>query len=1061
LYDDKDGNPSAIKCSTLSFFDAVYFISITVTSVGYGDIAPVTQNAKLVVILFILATVVIIPARIAELQKLLSLSSPYQNPYVPQNNERHVIVTGHTSDKRKLERFLKEFFHPDRQSNLGQDSHCVILSTSVPNEDIRSLILGQALESKITWVLGSALAVKDLKRVKAKQASAIFFLCNTDQNDAYSTSEDAANVLRALSASNFNTEIECMVQVLRPENSAILKESDIKFILCLDEFKTAVQARNAVVPGFSTFIENIFHSFGSVAPDVEKAMPPWYKEYLHGAGMELYYAPLPAIFLSKMRYNFKRIAEAIYIEYDCIVLGVCNEAKTSVVFNPNLKDLSEFKNVKEFFSSYSVALIMADDQYQADQISEGLADPKNIAALMEKCDEEEAEFPCRSDGTFAPTAGVFKKKSATHHAAKKSSPSGFGKFFSLTKIKSSDNSVGSESDDDDDSSKGYTSEEFEEDSDDEIEENYIGYRKKSLQTANGARIAQDFEEIGFGRKASIRPSSSPATGRSATSTAQQLFSPLQTSSNRNKDEEDGDSHSDEDENSDDESEEADTFGEVQAPIRAIITQNTFGLMSTELQNASNLSNHVIVHGCSNNFQMFVSELRRPAVKGDTYHPILIVDESIPSQWPYIKEKFNDVYFLKGKLSKSSTLHRVNIKNAFSLTLLAARNEVSKVDDQANNSSTLFNYLKLEAHLPKSVFVSVELTSSSNMVYIYLASKSGSSTLIPFSKTNPLSLSLSLSTFPCKAVLNATIMRRVRESVSGSNHKAEPNADEGVTTASSSTPNKNQNVVSPSVLANLDLDAATDTSIKARVRRKDAIFDGDGRFASKRTSIIHNNTDNRGNTAGGARSNLGNIMGPLTFPLANTQQQLQQQQQQQQSAINRRASTLGVVVSTATSAMSALVDDAVHSDLFKFDDALEELCDAMDSHHVLPVFASAKAFMPSSFESLLVQSFYVKLTPIICEKFVIGQLVQTVMQIAIPKELVGRRFIDLYRLFLLNQVLCFGLFRAPQFKLGATLPYVYIAPPSQTILNANDRVYAFGSPANMARAKIACHVNLRR
>lgn len=33
-------------------------------------------------------------------------------------------------------------------------------------------------------------------------------------------------------------------------------------------------------------------------------------------------------------------------------------------------------------------------------------------------------------------------------------------------------------------------------------------------------------------------------------------------------------------------------------------------------------------------------------------------------------------------------------------------------------------------------------------------------------------------------------------------------------------------------------------------------------------------------------------------------------------------------------------------------AHENLWDAFDSHHVLPVFAAARAFVPSSFESLL-------------------------------------------------------------------------------------------------------------
>lgn len=71
-------------------------------------------------------------------------------------------------------------------------------------------------------------------------------------------------------------------------------------------------------------------------------------------------------------------------------------------------------------------------------------------------------------------------------------------------------------------------------------------------------------------------------------------------------------------------------------------------------------------------------------------------------------------------------------------------------------------------------------------------------------------------------------------------------------------------------------------------------------------------------------------------------------------------------------------------------------DATDTHHMLPVFASARAYVPSSFESLLVQSFFGVLTPLICEKLVCGQAGQIVLQADVPAKLVGRKFLDLFR-----------------------------------------------------------------
>ena len=107
---DAYGEPSRLICSKLSVLDALYYIIVTVATIGYGDVRVTSTYARIVCVVFITISVVLIPMRLSELQNLLSLTSPYTKPYVPQNNEGHVILTGYTSDKRKLNNFLSEFF---------------------------------------------------------------------------------------------------------------------------------------------------------------------------------------------------------------------------------------------------------------------------------------------------------------------------------------------------------------------------------------------------------------------------------------------------------------------------------------------------------------------------------------------------------------------------------------------------------------------------------------------------------------------------------------------------------------------------------------------------------------------------------------------------------------------------------------------------------------------------------------------------------------------------------------------------------------------------------------
>ena len=73
---------------------------------------------------------------------------------------------------------------------------------------------------------------------------------------------------------------------------------------------------------------------------------------------------------------------------------------------------------------------------------------------------------------------------------------------------------------------------------------------------------------------------------------------------------------------------------LEVPTMALLS-NEYGLPSMEIDNAEDLRNHIICHGCDTNLLLFVEELRRPSVRLETYHPLVIVDETIPSEWEVI------------------------------------------------------------------------------------------------------------------------------------------------------------------------------------------------------------------------------------------------------------------------------------------------------------------------------------------------------------------------------------------------------------------------------------------
>ena len=69
-------------------------------------------------------------------------------------------------------------------------------------------------------------------------------------------------------------------------------------------------------------------SFGDVETN-----QPWFEEYLHGAGMEIYYVPLHKNFLDAFSCEWTPMVESLYLSFGVVMVGVCDihNAQVSVV----------------------------------------------------------------------------------------------------------------------------------------------------------------------------------------------------------------------------------------------------------------------------------------------------------------------------------------------------------------------------------------------------------------------------------------------------------------------------------------------------------------------------------------------------------------------------------------------------------------------------------------------------------------------------------------------------------------------------------------------------------
>jgi hypothetical protein len=135
--------------------------------------------------------------------------------------------------------------------------------------------------------------------------------------------------------------------------------------------------------------------------------------------MELYFFKLPAIFVSHCQYEFKTMAEMIFLKFGVMMLGCCNGAWDSIVFQPQKKDIKNlsppFRSLKEFYEVYDIAMVMASDQNEAEAIGRSLRSMSMIREMTIAMGREEDLWSCHK------MAGDYKSKMRSYNEGRSSS----------------------------------------------------------------------------------------------------------------------------------------------------------------------------------------------------------------------------------------------------------------------------------------------------------------------------------------------------------------------------------------------------------------------------------------------------------------------------------------------------------------------------------------------------------------------------------------------------------------------------------------------------------------
>eukprot|EP00752_Nemacystus_decipiens_P007555 g6749.t1 len=373
-FDDDDGT-GAFNFPGWKWHDAFYFTIVTLSTVGYGDILPISVVSRLLIIVVIIFALTYIPLEVGKLVDAINARPKNRKGFSRSlvGNQLHVVLAlsggagaaagggENEFNHDMLERCVSEFFDDDqKESNVSV--WVVIMAPSPPSEEISALCRQPKYGSRVVYFKGSVTNPRDMSAVCAEYADCIFLFPSSSAEDgdpraAQETTHLAAKAVRRYidrtpTDKDLMDRVRFLSQTGNPRRTVVTVDAlhskhqllgfGIDHVICLDELKLSMLAVSTLCPAFLPFVANCVRSCENSmrSSSAAKAKPKsdrskdgsgrgeggvagdWLDDYAVGTNFEIYSVPLEVISGDSTLWtmSFSRAARIMYDDSDGTVL---------------------------------------------------------------------------------------------------------------------------------------------------------------------------------------------------------------------------------------------------------------------------------------------------------------------------------------------------------------------------------------------------------------------------------------------------------------------------------------------------------------------------------------------------------------------------------------------------------------------------------------------------------------------------------------------------------------------------------------------------------------------
>lgn len=230
------------------FVDSLWWGAVTITTVGYGDMTPVSNPGRLVAVMMMFGGIVLTSIFSGTIASIFVNRKIQEGRGLQEVNLRnHTIICGWN---RNAIGIIESF------SSLSKDRKTTLCLINEMDAEEFQMLKVKHSELEIKFVKGDFSSEKILGRASTANAKAAILIPDTSGNNTLDNA-DERTILGVLAIKSLNPDITTCAEVLKKENEGHLQRANVDSIIVNGEFSGFLLSNASVSQGIPRFVKEM------------------------------------------------------------------------------------------------------------------------------------------------------------------------------------------------------------------------------------------------------------------------------------------------------------------------------------------------------------------------------------------------------------------------------------------------------------------------------------------------------------------------------------------------------------------------------------------------------------------------------------------------------------------------------------------------------------------------------------------------------------------------------------------------------------------------------------